>query len=151
MLGKSGRVDEHVVKRLVALFLIPIRLLLTLNTKRSPWYSGDALGADLFLAVQADSKRPVFNPTKGRPHVAQQIGLSVEVSDCQFAFRSVLHFIQCRDPELVNRPFFAKFDPDAKWLTDLQPAFADRFPFEGTSPIGGGTSAHDLVASGPAM
>jgi KamA family protein len=64
----------------------------------------------------------------------------------------VLHFIQCRDPELVNRPFFAKFDPDAKWLTDLQPAFADRFPFEGTTPsLGGGTSAHDLVASGPAV
>jgi KamA family protein len=63
----------------------------------------------------------------------------------------VLHFIQSRDPELVNRPFFAKFDPDAKWLTDLRPAFADRFPFEGTTPsLGGGTSAPDLVASGPA-
>jgi KamA family protein len=42
----------------------------------------------------------------------------------------VLHFIQCRDPELVNRPFFAKYDPAAAWLDDLKPAFADRFPFE---------------------
>jgi KamA family protein len=41
-----------------------------------------------------------------------------------------LHFIQCRDPELVNRPFFAKYDPAAAWLDDLKPAFADRFPFE---------------------
>src|SRR5256885_1484239 len=24
----------------------------------------------------------------------------------------VLHFIQCRDPELVNKPFFAKYDPE---------------------------------------
>jgi KamA family protein len=42
----------------------------------------------------------------------------------------VLHMIQARDPSLVGRPFFARFDPDAVWLTDLQPAFADRFPFE---------------------
>ncbi|WP_433416874.1 KamA family radical SAM protein [Microtetraspora malaysiensis] len=42
----------------------------------------------------------------------------------------VLHFIQARDPELVGRPFFAHYDPDAVWLGDLRPAFADRFPFE---------------------
>jgi KamA family protein len=42
----------------------------------------------------------------------------------------VLHMIQARDPALVGRPFFARFDPDAVWLSDLRPAFADRFPFE---------------------
>ncbi|WP_433246711.1 KamA family radical SAM protein [Streptosporangium sp. CA-135522] len=42
----------------------------------------------------------------------------------------VLHLIQARDPELVGRPFFAHYDPTAVWLTDLRPAFADRFPFE---------------------
>lgn len=42
----------------------------------------------------------------------------------------VLHLIQARDPELVGRPFFARYDPRATWLTDLRPAFADRFPFE---------------------
>ncbi len=26
---------------------------------------------------------------------------------------SALHFIQARDPALVNRPFFARYDPDA--------------------------------------
>jgi KamA family protein len=41
-----------------------------------------------------------------------------------------LHMIQARDPALVGRPFFARYDPDAVWLTDLRPAFADRFPFE---------------------
>jgi L-lysine 2,3-aminomutase len=61
----------------------------------------------------------------------------------------VLHFIQCRDPELVNRPFFAKYDPTAVWLTDLEPAFgAERFPFE-TIVGGGDTTAHDLAAAGP--
>ncbi|MFI6910430.1 KamA family radical SAM protein [Nonomuraea sp. NPDC050394] len=42
----------------------------------------------------------------------------------------VLHLIQARDPSLVGRPFFAQYDPQAVWLTDLRPAFADRFPFE---------------------
>ncbi|MCO5993050.1 KamA family radical SAM protein [Actinoallomurus rhizosphaericola] len=61
-----------------------------------------------------------------------------------------LHFIQCRDPELVNRPFFAKYDPEAVWLTDLRPAFGDRFPFEGVVP-GGDVTAHDIVAAGPSL
>jgi len=42
----------------------------------------------------------------------------------------VLHMIQARDPDLVGKPFFARFDPAATWLTDLEPAFAARFPFE---------------------
>jgi KamA family protein len=42
----------------------------------------------------------------------------------------VLHMIQARDPSLVGRPFFARYDPRAVWLSDLEPAFAARFPFE---------------------
>ncbi|GGM80331.1 putative L-lysine 2,3-aminomutase [Thermopolyspora flexuosa] len=52
----------------------------------------------------------------------------------------VLHFIQARNPELVGRPFFAQYDPDAVWLTDLRPAFADRFPFETAPATSNGTS-----------
>ncbi|MGW2648240.1 hypothetical protein ACWC2T_25720 [Streptomyces sp. NPDC001393] len=40
----------------------------------------------------------------------------------------VLHLIQARDPELVDRPFFAAYDEGATWFTDLKPAFgAARF------------------------
>ena len=42
----------------------------------------------------------------------------------------VLRMLQARDPDLVGRPFFARFDPHATWLTDLEPVFADKFPFE---------------------
>ncbi|TYB46157.1 KamA family radical SAM protein [Actinomadura chibensis] len=41
-----------------------------------------------------------------------------------------LHFIQCRDAELVGKPFYAQYDPEAVWLDDLKPAFADSFPWE---------------------
>nr|WP_246039742.1 lysine 2,3-aminomutase [Glycomyces buryatensis] len=41
-----------------------------------------------------------------------------------------LRMLQARDPEIVGRPFFAKFDENAVWVDDLKPAFADKFPFE---------------------
>jgi len=42
----------------------------------------------------------------------------------------VLRMIQARDPRLAGTPFFARFDPAATWLTDLEPAFTGRFPYE---------------------
>ncbi|HUG10028.1 MAG TPA: lysine 2,3-aminomutase [Opitutaceae bacterium] len=42
-----------------------------------------------------------------------------------------LRFIQAREPDWVRRPFFAKFDEDATWIDQLQPAFgANKFFFE---------------------
>lgn len=42
-----------------------------------------------------------------------------------------LSFLQGRNPDWVRRPFFAKFDPGATWLDDLEPAFGDsRFFYE---------------------
>jgi L-lysine 2,3-aminomutase len=38
----------------------------------------------------------------------------------------VLKFLQARDPDWVGRPFFARFDPEATWLDDLEPAFGER-------------------------
>lgn len=43
----------------------------------------------------------------------------------------VLNFIQGRNPEWNKRPFFAKYDPEANWLTDLRPAFGkDKFFYQ---------------------
>ena len=36
-----------------------------------------------------------------------------------------LQFLQGRDPSWVRRPFFAKYDPNATWLDQLQPAFGE--------------------------
>ena len=40
----------------------------------------------------------------------------------------VLRFLQGRDPDWVGRPFFARFDPQATWLDQLEPAFGEE-PF----------------------
>lgn len=42
----------------------------------------------------------------------------------------VLRFLQGRNPDWAARPFFAKYDPDAIWMTDLKPAFENGFFFE---------------------
>lgn len=42
-----------------------------------------------------------------------------------------LQLLQARKPEWVRRPFFAKYDPQAAWFDDLEPAFGEReFFFE---------------------
>ena len=43
----------------------------------------------------------------------------------------ILKMVQARDPEWVNRVFFAHFDSQATWIDGLQPAFGEReFFFE---------------------
>ena len=59
-----------------------------------------------------------------------------------------LRMLQARDPSLVGRPFFARFDPLATWLTDLEPAFADRFPFD-PSPYESAESGTEVAGSWP--
>ena len=38
----------------------------------------------------------------------------------------ILKMIQARDPGWVNRVFFARFDSQATWLDELDPAFGER-------------------------
>ncbi len=43
----------------------------------------------------------------------------------------VLRFVQGRNPDWVQQPFFARFDPEATWLDQLKPAFGEKaFFFE---------------------
>jgi L-lysine 2,3-aminomutase len=43
----------------------------------------------------------------------------------------VLRFIQGRNPDWVAKPFFAKYNPDATWFDQLEPAFGEKeFFFE---------------------
>lgn len=43
----------------------------------------------------------------------------------------VLRFLQCRNPNLVDIPFFAKYSASATWFDDLKPAFDEKeFFFE---------------------
>ena len=42
-----------------------------------------------------------------------------------------LRFIQGRNPDWIHRPFFAEYDEQATWLSELRPAFGEKqFFFE---------------------
>ena len=42
----------------------------------------------------------------------------------------LLRFLQGRDPDWVGRPFFAKYNDQASWLDELEPAEGDEFFYE---------------------
>lgn len=65
---------------------------------------------------------PVMSATPGKVLIA---GTATVKGERVF----VLKFLQGRNPDWVARPFFAKFNPEASWLFDLEPAFGSASHF----------------------
>ena len=58
----------------------------------------------------------------------------------------VLRFLQCRNPHLVDIPFFAKYSASATWFDDLKPAFGEKeFFFEKENLPGRGDVSGDFL------
>jgi len=66
---------------------------------------------------------PSMSATPGKVHV---IGTTT-INDQKVM---VLRFLQGRNSDWVNIPFFAKYDENAIWLDDLKPAFSEKFFFD---------------------
>lgn len=67
---------------------------------------------------------PVMSATPGKVQI-------IGVTEVQGEKVFVLTFIQGRNSEWVERPFFARYDKAATWLKDLEPAFGEgEFFFE---------------------
>jgi len=67
---------------------------------------------------------PSMSATPGKVEIQ---GISEVAGEKVFVCR----FIQGRNPDWVQRPFFARYDENASWLSDLKPAFGEeRFFFE---------------------
>jgi len=64
-----------------------------------------------------------MSATPGKVHVMGTANLNNEKV-------IVLRFLQGRNPDWVDIPFFAKYDENAIWLDDLKPAFTEKFFFE---------------------
>ena len=60
------------------------------------------------------------------PGKVQMLGVS-EVENKKVI---VLRFIQGRNPDWVAKPFFASYDPHVAWMSELKPAFGDKFFYE---------------------
>ena len=57
----------------------------------------------------------------------------------------ILKFLQCRNPKLVGVPFFAKYDPKATWLDQLEPAFGEKEFFYEKNNLLGNTSDMEVL------
>ena len=66
---------------------------------------------------------PSMSATPGKVHVIGTANINNEKV-------IVLRFLQGRNPEWVEVPFFAKYDENAIWLDDLKPAYTENFFFE---------------------
>lgn len=67
---------------------------------------------------------PSMSAEPGKIHI---IGVSEINGEKVF----VLRFLQCRNPQIVDIPFFAKYDNKATWFEELVPAFGEeQFFFE---------------------
>ena len=66
---------------------------------------------------------PVMSANPGK---VQVLGITEINGEKQYA----LNFLQGRNTEWVGQPFFAKYNDKALWLSDLEPAFEDKFIFE---------------------
>ena len=67
------------------------------------------------------------------PGKIQVLGISEVKGEKVF----VLRFLQCRNPNLVDIPFFAEYDARATWIDQLKPAFgAEKFFFEENGLLG---------------
>jgi len=66
---------------------------------------------------------PSMSATPGKVHV-------LGVSEINGQKVMVLQLLQGRESEWVGVPFFAKYDENAIWLDDLEPAFGEKFFFD---------------------
>lgn len=74
--------------------------------------------------VARTARGPSMSATPGKVEVQG-------VAEIQSEKVFVLRFIQGRNPDWVQRPFFARYDESATWLDQLRPAFGEpRFFFE---------------------
>ena len=67
--------------------------------------------------------RTVRGPSmSAEPGKVQVLGVSEVMGEKVF----MLRFLQCRNPNLTDIPFFAKYDNKATWLDELEPAFGEK-------------------------
>jgi KamA family protein len=126
-INASGDVWAKMWQNQVNLGLIPYYMFIARDT-----------GAQDYFAVSLDKVINIYNEayahvsgicrTVRGPSMSSDPGKihMLGVTEVKGEKVFVMRFIQGRNPEWVNRVFFAKYNPDALWLSDLEPAFGEK-------------------------
>ncbi len=119
-------------KKQVQLGLIPYYMFIARDTGAQEYFGVPLVKAwDIFQkayikvsGIARTVRGPSMSCTPGKVRI---IGITEIKGEKAF----VLEFIQGRNSNWVCRPFFAKYDEEALWMTDLKPAFGnENFFFE---------------------
>ena len=118
-------------KRQVKLGCIPYYMFLARDTGAQDYFAVPLVRAwEIFReAYQRVSGlcRTARGPSmSANPGKVQVLGVSEVMGERVLQLR----FIQGRNPDWVHRPFFAKYDEQATWLSELKPFFGKSFFFE---------------------
>lgn len=118
-------------RKAVALGMVPYYMFVARNTGPKAYFEVPLAQAheifrDAFGQVSGLA-RTVRGPSMSAfPGKVRVLGTALIQGERVFT----LDFLQARNAQWVGRPFFARFDPEATWLTELKPWGADRFFFE---------------------
>ena len=126
----SGAVWADMITRQVKLGIVPYYMFVERDTGAKRYFE---IPLDQALAIYNDCWRklsglgrtlrgPVMSATPGKVIVEDVLELQGETV---FALR----MLQSRNPDWSNRLFFARFDPNAAWWDQLQPAFGENHWF----------------------
>ncbi|MPM98848.1 hypothetical protein SDC9_146038 [bioreactor metagenome] len=119
-------------KEQIRLGLVPYYMFVARDTGSKAFFEVSLTRAwDVFRQAYTSVSgiaRTVRGPSMScSPGKVQLLGVSEVNGEKVF----VLRFLQCRNPNLVDIPFFAKYSASATWFDDLKPAFGKKeFFFE---------------------
>lgn len=110
-------------RKQVALGMVPYYFFVARDTGAQDYFAVPLIEAyeifrDAYSAVSGVA-RTVRGPSMSATPGKIQILGTTKLYDDTEAF--ILQYIQARNPEFVNRPFMAKYDPDAIWFNQLEP------------------------------
>ena len=125
-INDNPNVWAEMLKKQVALGCIPYYMFIARNTGAQHYFSIPIIEAwNIFRKCYQQISgicRTIRGPSMScLPGKVQLLGVSEVKNEKVMVFR----MIQGRNPDWVARPFFAEYNPNAIWYTDLKPAFGE--------------------------
>lgn len=126
-INASAKVWSEMWTRQVKLGMIPYYMFIARDTGAQEYFC-------VSLAKSWDIYRRAYNKVSGIARRVRGPSMSCTagkirvcgVSEVMGEKVFVLEFIQGRNADWVTRPFFAKYNADANWIDDLEPAFGKK-------------------------
>ena len=125
-INDSSEIWAEMLKKQVLLGCIPYYMFVARNTGAQHYFSIPLVEAWKIFRETYQQVSGVCRTVRGPsmsclPGKVQILGVAEIGDEKVMTFR----MIQGRNPDWAARPFFAKYDEDATWYTDLEPAFDD--------------------------